>query len=294
MSPITVTFDAHVPDAFFALSPADRDVLLAAFRGGRYKFIPTMEFLEENLCLVATSRAANLQNHARFVLDTSGSEAFSYWGNIVCTELHGSTQPFVDAQTLTLMRRDLESLAQGERIEGLEALARSSAARKTQDADIYRGHQVRIQADLDRLVVTRRAAGDRITAQRVQSLTARMSYPDYHSRYMRRYGENLIERICTQCGIGATEAPRILASLGDYPFTNTLVNLDTLLLHRYIALRRRVDEGDVYDAHQLLCVQGVDIFVTNERRIHEMFPLIHPTKRCLQVPEFIRELSRVP
>jgi len=269
-----VLLDNNVGDRFEELPQRERDEFVSCFRGRRFShYLDPSMLLEVIRIGDSPARCAMFARRLRWLLSLEGR--FLLDGNeIIESELAGETRLFEQAGEAK-MHRD----------------------RLAQVAEVVEAGKTLPQREDDGLGMFRRAYGQLKGQQEAfrgmidHPGDAKEDYPTFASFRegwaLPRLGEYLTD-IFVGFNLDRNQIPKVIADPGRYPYLFT--HLEIAWAKKYLTFVEdmRVGEGDIIDTHYLLYMRGLDIFVTDDKRLTRLFLLVYPQgKQVLRFSEFM-------
>jgi hypothetical protein len=268
-----LTVDTNFFEAF-SNWPSEREKhsLLSCRDRGSIEVFLSLESLEESTALYVDE--PKLRTRAEVILAFLRDRLLARPEDIVDSELRGHTQLLECSRSLEAVRAVFQQVVGGQVPSSIPKIAARATGMKRRTVAYYRTTQDQLRS---------------LPKQTLREL-ARKSYPEFHRAYWDKHGMTYLTRFASARGIEAPEevARHALDAPAQFPFTTTLMTVVSRLLHRYLVLNRRIDEGDAYDVRQLIYMPGLDALVTDDRKVHQMFGELYGTsKHVYTVPELL-------
>jgi len=269
-----VLLDNNVGDRFDELSPREKDDFVSCFRGGRFS-----HYLNDSLLLEVVrigrspERCAMFARRIRWLLSLQGR--FLLDGNeIIESELSGETRLFEDAGEARMHRDVLEQVAT------VVELGKALPPREDDGMGMFRNSYLQLKGQQERF---RRMIG--------HPGEAKKDYPTYAS-FRESWAWPRLHEYLTNVFVGfnldRTQIPKVIAYPDRYPYL--LTHIEIVWAKEYLTFVEdmRVGEGDIVDTHYLLYMRGLDLFVTDDKRLIRLFLLVYPQgKEVLRFSEFM-------
>jgi hypothetical protein len=236
--------------------------------------------LEETIATVESGRTL-LPARARWLLDVDHSgRMLADWREIAQRELRGEGARFAPASRARRATELLDAIGR-DRVPPL-ARAMAEATRRRKDADWARFREVQ-----DHARASRRSARSTPATE--------MTFERFRAERWAPYERDVMARLLRRAGAPDADerADRIVADWRRFPYNRAHMAVHATLFWRHHVADRKVKAGDVYDAGLLVHMVGLDVLVSDDAAIHEMFPAVHdPPKRILSFADFIAEATR--
>ena len=260
-----VTFDANAIDAWERLGPAQREALSASFRAGNYEPLCTPEFLEECLAIGGTEKAARLPAIAGWLLELTSFDTFRYHGDIIQSELQGQRDLHLRGSILESIQRLLREIASGSIPTDLADLTSASRQRKSEAAEFHRQQQKLFRERLHKF----------------PKGVAHISFDDFRQKYWTPSEKQLTADILMRLGTAHPEsrAAEILSRISEYPYLGAYLRTHAALTFRYYARDRKIRDGDLYDASQIVYLVGCKLIVSDDSGLRETCDLVWGSSR---------------
>jgi len=263
-----VTFDVNFLDKFHDATPEDREKILTCVRNGALEFFANYEALREVMGLAHTTRGDKIIPFARYILDLTGGKILNMVLDLVESELRGSLEFQMESASRTQIVRFLEQAAGGYI---------PSAAPTIGQAAINDKRKAKIDYDAVFNALEARF-GALSNAER-----AKITFEEVRAGWWKNMGRKTIHRFCTDWGVPDPDgtADRGASDPARYPHVQTWARIFALMLHRYFILRRKRDKGDLFDLWQMIYLQDMDVYVTEERKLPDWYKDVFGSSRSV-------------
>lgn len=260
-----------------SLDGARRRDVVDAFTSKRFSFYATNELVEELLRMGLTKSKPLLPERAATLLSLiDNGRILKYYGDIIQDELQAEGKPFLDSGDVANVKRQLGTVADGQFPDDLKDELRQLQEQRRRHYDFRHGYKQRVRGAV--------TSGD---------LEAK--YADYAE-----FERFLLPKVCRilQEDLGERD-PRPFAKarivtlhehLGDFPYTEILLRMTVARLHWNWVQNRKVDPGDECDDAQMAYMQGLDLIISDDRRLGEVFPKVFSGKSLKTPSSFMDDL----
>ncbi len=277
MKKFKVLFDANIPNAYEAWPDKKQKKNLDELLKERiYVLFPSGEFISETLAMIGTSSEKLLRPRIEWILASIGGPLFLHWGEILLNELNGDKTVYVDEELQNHFIRHLELVGVDPSVENLLSLKQRITAEKLESKAFYKN----LQDNIRNSVLTNKKELD---------------FQEFHERYWERWKlETLIElyeRLDASDPIASAKSAMV--NIDNLPYTGAMMKIYSAMFYRfYIEDRSLKKEIDIYDAGQLVYMAGLDILVTEDSRLREVFNMTYqPPKLVLSFKELLEHVG---
>lgn len=276
--PTRVTFDNNFLDKFNQAHAEERRRILDCVASGGVEFYANYEMLRELMGLAASpARKSLIIPYSADVLALTGGKILNEVLPMLESELRGTFELQLPKSRLGEIVAFLEQAASGHvpdaaLVIGTGAIDEKSQAKAGFDA-MFRA----FEAHFGGLNDSERA---KITLEQLQA------------GWWSKKGRDTVLRFCADWGVPNPEqtADQVMANPERFPHVQAWARIFALNLHRYLVLRRRRHEGDLFDLWQMLYLQDMDVYITDEKKLPEWYGgVFGNTRRVLTAAEFLAE-----
>lgn len=194
---------------------------------------------------------------------------------IVASEMAGQVDLLMPDAVVNQVKAVLRQIAGGHVPASARKIADAAQEKKIKARDYYKGHQSRLR---------------QIASSKEMSALAGTTFEEFYQRYWTKHGYSFVNQFCNVYEVPDPDsiAVRVLSEPDRYPYSTAFLKIIAYALYHYLVTDRRVDEGDMYDFRQLTYMEGLDLLVTDDRKLREIFTQVGaPTKRVLTPAEFM-------
>jgi len=272
-----VTFDVNFLDKFHEAASPDRQRILDCLGGGALEFYANEEALRELMGMAHSSRKDKLVAYAGCILQLTRGKILNPPMGLIASELRGAFELQMDEGDRVQLVRFLEQAAGGQ----IPSAALTIGQRAIDDKE-------RSKQYFDAMFTASEGRFSKLSDME----RAKISFDDLQERHWINMGRKTVEQLCMDNGVPDPEkvADRVLADPSKYPHVRFWMKIFTLMLHRYLVLRRRRDRGDLFDLWQMNYLQDMDVYVTEEKKLPGWYEdVFGNSRRVMNWSQFIGE-----
>ena len=225
--------------------------------------------------LVFSNQRKELVSQMEVVLQFLKNRLLNHPECIVASEMTGQVDFLMPDAVLNQVRAVLMQITGGHIPASASKIADGARQKKTKAFDYYKGLQSQLR---------------QIASNKKRGALARTTFEEFYQQYWAKHGHSFINQFCNVyevCDPGGV-AVRVLSEPDRYPYSTLFLKIIARALYQYLVTDRRVDKGDMYDFRQLTYMEGLDLLVTDDGKLREIFTQVStPTKRVLTPIEFM-------
>lgn len=253
----------------------DRSVkaaVIGAFRSRRLTFHPTVELVDETIAAIGTNAVRDVPEQAKALLAMGGSFR-RFWIEIVRTELLGHTSANEPVQKQREMRQFFRNLARGLQPGNVRPAITKEIEDKVDRALYYRAEKEHVHDARKKL------------AKRTNR-NEKMSYEEFLRKCWSVEAPQLGEALCRAMQVnGASHRVQLaLRNPERFPYFHAMLRAYGAMQYRYFIqpTHNSIEDGDFYDIGHVISAQGLDWFVSDDRKfLAEVFIRVHGNSRRL-------------
>lgn len=272
------TFDNNFLDKLAYTTPDVRRKLLERVEFGALEFYANYEALREVVGLATTARKSLIVPFAKDILALTKGRILNEIEPMLASELRGTFELQLPEGRRREIVTFLEQAAAGHVPDAAQVIGQGALAEK-------QSAKIRFNAMFQAFEAHFGSLGD---AER-----AKITFEQVQAGWWSKKGRETVLRFCHEWGVPEPEqtADRVMAHPEHYPHVRTWARIFALGLHRYLVLRRKRHEGDLFDLWQMLYLQDMDVYITNEKKLPEWYrEVFGGTRRVVTAEGFFAQL----
>lgn len=271
-----VTFDNNFFDRFHSAPPADRSRIFNYVQTGNLECYANLEALRELMGLSLTEgRAYLIVPFAEDILKLTLGKILYDIDDMPASEFSGSFQLLLEEQGRKQIIKFLEQATSGYI---------PSAAKKIGQRAIEYKKKAKEQFDIMYLNLESQYAEIDATVR------AEISFDKIQADHWKNTCKRTVRAICTDRNIPDPDkvAEAVFKNNGSYPHFRAYMKIFALMLYQYLVLHRKRDKNDLFDFKQMVYLQDMDVYVTNEKKLQEWYHRVFDnTRRVITAEQFL-------
>lgn len=270
-----VTFDNNFLDRFHKSAPEDRNRIFSYVETGKLEFYANLETLREVMGLSQTTRSNLIVPFVEYILKLTSGKILYDIDDMLALEFCGAFQLLIEEQQRKQIIIFLKQAASGHI---------PSAAQKIGQHAIEDKKKAKEQFDIMYLNIENQFVGIDVATR------AKISFDKIRTDNWNNTCKRTVRAICADRGIPDPDkvSEAVFNDNGSYPHFRTYMKIFALMLYQYFVLCRRRDEGDLFDFKQMVYLQDMDVYVTNERKLQEWYYRIFDnTRQVITAEQFL-------
>jgi hypothetical protein len=270
-----VTFDTNFFDRFHSSAPAYRSRIFSYVQTGKLECYTNEEALREVMGLSQTKRPNLIVPFAKDILKLTAGKILYDIDDMPASEFCGSFQLLMEEQRRKQIIKFLEQTASGH----IPSRAQTIGQLATKDKQEAKEYFDRMYLGLEPLYAKLDAAA-----------LAEISFDKIQEEHWNNWCKRTVHAICTGRDIPDPDkvSEAVFNNEGSYPHFRTYMKIFALLLYKYLVLCRKREEGDLFDFRQMVYLQDMDVYVTDDRKLQEWYHSIFDnTRQVITAEKFL-------
>jgi hypothetical protein len=270
-----VTFDNNFLDRFHNSAPADRSRIFSYIQTGKLECYANLEVLREVMGLSQTTRSYLIVPFAKYILKLTSGKILYDIDDMPVSEFCGSFQLLMEEQRRKQIIKFLEQAASGH----IPSTAQTIGQHAIEDKQ-----KAKKQFDIMYFSIETQYADIDVEAR------AKISFDKIQADNWNNTCERTVRAICADRNITDPDkvSEAVFNNSSSYPHFRTYMKIFALMLYQYFVLCRRRDEGDLFDFRQMVYLQDMDIYVTNDRKLQGWYHRIFDnTRQVITAEQFL-------
>jgi hypothetical protein len=270
-----VTFDNNFLDRFHSSAPADRSRIFNCVQTGKLECYANLESLRELMGLSQTTRSYLIAPFAEDILKLTSGKILYDIDDMLASEFSGSFQLLMEEQKRNQIVRFLEQAASGHVPSAAQTIGQHAIEDKQKAKEQFDIMYLNLQTQYAKIDATVRA---KISFDKIQT--------DNWNNTCKR----TVRAICANMDVSDPDkvSEAVFSNSSSYPHFRTYMKIFALMLYHYFVLCRKRDGGDLFDFKQMVYLQDMDVYVTNENKLqgwcHHIFD---DTRQVITAEQFL-------
>jgi hypothetical protein len=270
-----VTFDNNFLDRFDSSAPADRNKIFSYVQSGKLECYANLETLREVMGLSQTTRSHLIVPFAEDILRLTHGKILYDIGDMLALELRGSFQLLMEEQSRKQIIRFLEQAASGHIPSAAQTIGQRAIEEKQNAKEQFDMRYLDMEPLYEKIDAAARAE---ISFDKIQA--------DHWSNWCKR----TVRAICAYGDVPDPDnvSEAVYDNEGSYPHFRTYMKIIALLLYHYFVLCGKREDGDLFDFKQMVYLQDMDAYVTNDRKLLGLYHRIFDgTRQVITAEKFL-------
>lgn len=267
-----VTFDSNFLDKFHSSATADRSRIFSCVNTGKLEIYANLEALREIMGLAQTTRSHLLVPFAEDIIRLTTGKILYDIGDMLASEFYGTFQLLMEEQSRKRIIKFLEQAASGHIPSAVQTIGERAIKDKQKAKEQF--------DTLYRTIETEYAIVDNASR-------SELSFDKIQATHWNKWCQKTVRAFCTDRDIPEPDkvSENVFNNSSSYPHFRTYMKIFAYVLYHYFVMHRRRDEGDLFDFMQMVYLQDMDVYVTNERKLQEMYHHVFDNTRQVVTTE---------
>jgi len=271
-----VLFDNNVGDNYDQLSPMEQTLFAATFHSHKFSLYMHYDLLEETTRLSESPQRGHLLSKRITWLLDLGGRLLADGCDIIESEIAGNTRIFEPAGEATELRAALKRVA----ASGNTFTSKPLPPHDSLPQRIFQNEKAQ-QASFRRMIGN--------------PADAKKDYPSYSAFKTKWLLPNLTlaaTNVFEEWKLDKTKLDLVVSNPSRFPYFHLHLEIYFCWVYLVFIENMRVGEGDSHDRDHLLYMHGLDLLVTDDKRLTRLFHLVHaPPKRVVSFNEFMASVK---
>jgi predicted nucleic acid-binding protein len=279
--PKRILFDTNVMEPIVTLSTDKYANFIYKSNVSAFSTYFSVETIEESLA-VATKPSASqlLKQFSGFFIDMNSARWLNKQHDIMLSEISGNLQLFASATEVSSIKENLKEYSHGMPLADPDQAAKEFWEQRMKSTTFSRKTQAELRAK---------------TTSKMQAERNKITLSEYintaKGKYLEYSFNNLVSLLLSlDEAASKTRAELLLRYPDRFRYCHQYFDVMTTLQYWQLVMNRKVKDSDLFDCAQLFYMLGLDILVTNDQDLTELFLLFYKNtdKKVLTIQDFIK------